>query len=188
MDTGNTERRIQAFETKSLRRLLGISYHQHKTNEYVYQQVYSLVGSQEAVMSTVRRRKLQWFGHLTHHNNLAKTILQGTLEGKRRRGRQKKVWLDNIKDWTSLTVPQLLTAAQDRRTWLHSCCKVCIVPPTTSSVGHGTRAWPRTPLAGSRLRRPKSPPQAIFPAAASARSYLLEAAARLEPPVSGTAS
>ncbi|KAI8497134.1 hypothetical protein Bbelb_250830 [Branchiostoma belcheri] len=128
----DTERRIQAFETKSLRRLLGISYHQHKTNEYVYQQVYSLVGPQEAVMSTVRRRKLQWFGHLTRHNNLAKTILQGTLEGKRRRGRQKKVWLDNIKDWTSLTVPQLLTAAQDRRTWLYSCCKVCLVPPTTS--------------------------------------------------------
>ncbi|KAI8491786.1 hypothetical protein Bbelb_305910 [Branchiostoma belcheri] len=75
---------------------------------------------------------------LTRHNNLAKTILQGTLEGKRRRGRQKKVWLDNIKDWTSLTVPQLLTAAQDRRTWLHSCCKVCLVPQTTS-VGHGTR-------------------------------------------------
>ncbi|KAI8515535.1 hypothetical protein Bbelb_063480 [Branchiostoma belcheri] len=133
----NTERRIQAFETKSLRRLLGISYHQHKTNEYVYQQVYSLVGPQEAVMSTVRRRKLQWFGHLTRHNNLAKTILQGTLEGKRRRGRQKKVRRDNIKNWTSLTVPQLLTAAQDRRSWLHSCCKVYLVPPTTS-VGHGT--------------------------------------------------
>ncbi|KAI8486085.1 hypothetical protein Bbelb_361850 [Branchiostoma belcheri] len=133
----DTERRIQAFETKSLRRLLGISYHQHETNEYVYQQVYSLVGPQEAVMSTVRRRKLQWFGHLTRHNNLAKTILQGTLEGKRRRGRQKKVWLDNIKDWTSLTVPQILTAAQDRRTWLYSCCKVSLVPPTTS-VGHGT--------------------------------------------------
>ncbi|KAI8511673.1 hypothetical protein Bbelb_107730 [Branchiostoma belcheri] len=127
-ETANTERRIQAFETKSLRRLLGISYHQHKTNVYVYQQVYSLVGPQEAMMSTVRRRKLQWFGHLTRHNNLAKTILQGTLEGKRRRGRQKKVWLDNIKDWTSLTVPQLLTAAQDRRTWLYSCCKVCLVP------------------------------------------------------------
>ncbi|KAI8492981.1 hypothetical protein Bbelb_289850 [Branchiostoma belcheri] len=52
-------------------------------------------------------------------------------------GEIDKVWLNNIKNWTSLTVPQLLTAAQDRRTWLHSCCKVCLVPPTTS-VGHGT--------------------------------------------------
>ncbi|KAI8517772.1 NACHT domain- and WD repeat-containing protein 1 [Branchiostoma belcheri] len=51
-----------------------------------------------------------------------------TVKPTYRRGRQKKVWLDNIKDWTSLTVPQLLTAAQDRRTWLHSCCKVCLVP------------------------------------------------------------
>ncbi|KAI8502174.1 hypothetical protein Bbelb_197620 [Branchiostoma belcheri] len=156
----DTERRIQAFETKSLRRLLGISYHQHKTNVYVYQQVYSLVGPQEAVMSTVRRRKLQWFGHLTRHNNLAKTILQGTLEGKRRRGRQKKVWLDNIKDWTSLTVPQLLTAAQDRRTWLYSCCKVCLVPPTTSVGKDGCsldgRLFPGPTQAGpSRQRFPK---------------------------------
>ncbi|KAI8518874.1 hypothetical protein Bbelb_021310 [Branchiostoma belcheri] len=80
----------------------------------------------------------QWFGHVTRNNNLTKIILQGTLEGKRRRGRQKKVWQDNIKDWTSLTVPQLLTAAQDRRTWLHSCCKVCLVLPTISA-SHRTR-------------------------------------------------
>ncbi|KAI8488668.1 hypothetical protein Bbelb_336970 [Branchiostoma belcheri] len=40
-------------------------------------------------MSTVRRRKLQWFGHLTRHNNLAKTILQGTLEATASSPRQE---------------------------------------------------------------------------------------------------
>ncbi|KAI8513328.1 hypothetical protein Bbelb_099670 [Branchiostoma belcheri] len=71
-------------------------------------------------------------------DNLLNGYTLRSFAGKRRRGRQKKVWLDNIKDWTSLTVPQLLTAAQDRKTWLHLCCKVCLVPPTTSA-GHGTR-------------------------------------------------
>ena len=42
------------------------------------------------------------FGHATHHNSLDKTILQGTLEGGRCCGRQRKCWMDNIKEWTSL--------------------------------------------------------------------------------------
>ena len=38
-----------------------------------------------------------------------KTILQGTLEGGRGRGQQRKSWMDNIKEWTSKTMPELLT-------------------------------------------------------------------------------
>ena len=33
---------------------------------------------------------------------MAKTLLQGTLKGPRRRGRQKKRWEDNIKEWTEM--------------------------------------------------------------------------------------
>ena len=40
-----------------------------------------------------------WFGHLNGHETLSTTILHGTVEGARRRGRQKKSWLDN-KQWT----------------------------------------------------------------------------------------
>ena len=43
--------------------------------------------------------------------SLSKTIPQGTLEGGRRHGRQKKCWMDNIKEWTSLLMPELLTRA-----------------------------------------------------------------------------
>ncbi|KAI8509548.1 hypothetical protein Bbelb_133960 [Branchiostoma belcheri] len=111
-----TERKIQSFETKCLRRLLQISYKEHKTNKYVRELVQSLVGPQEPLLTTVRRRKLQRFGHITRHTSLAKTILQGTLEGGRKRGRQRKTWLDNIKEWTSLNVPELLAAADRRET------------------------------------------------------------------------
>ena len=43
-----------------------------------------------------------WFGHVTSHDSLPKTILQGALEGRRHRDRQRKVWMENIKEWTSL--------------------------------------------------------------------------------------
>ena len=57
--------------------------------------------SLEPLLATVKRRKLTRFGHVTRHDSLSKTILQDTLEGGRRRGRQRKCWMDNIKMWTS---------------------------------------------------------------------------------------
>jgi hypothetical protein len=113
----DTERRIQAFENKCLRRLLRISYLEHKTNQFVQDTVSAFVGPQEPLLATVKRRKLAWFGHVTRHNSLCKTILQGTLEGGRRRGRQKKSWMQNVKEWTGLPMDELLTTAADRPGW-----------------------------------------------------------------------
>ena len=39
-----------------------------------------------------------WLVHVTCHDSLSKTILQGTLEGGRRRGRHGKTWMNNIKE------------------------------------------------------------------------------------------
>jgi hypothetical protein len=58
-----------------------------------------------------------WFGHVTRHDTLSKTIMQGTVEGGRRRGRQKKNWQDNVKEWTDLTIPDLLQTTSDRPLW-----------------------------------------------------------------------
>ncbi|KAI0210503.1 Multidrug resistance-associated protein 7 [Lamellibrachia satsuma] len=44
----------------------------------------------ETLLATVKRRKLSWFGHTTRHNTIVKTILQGTLDGKRQQGHQRK--------------------------------------------------------------------------------------------------
>ena len=49
-----------------------------------------------------KRRKLQWYGHVSCTSGLAKTILHGTVKGGRRQGRQKKRWEDNIGEWTGL--------------------------------------------------------------------------------------
>ena len=53
-------------------------------------------------ISHVKRRKLQWYGHVSRSSGLVKTILQGTVKGGRRPGRQRKRWEDNIREWTGL--------------------------------------------------------------------------------------
>ena len=127
------ERRIQTFENKSYRKLLGISYLERKTNEYVLLQVHSLAGRQEPLLSVVKKRKLGWFGHTVRHDSLSKTILQGTVEGARRKGRQKKKWLDNIKEWTELPLDTLQQMALNRDEWRKLIARTVIAPPRRKS-------------------------------------------------------
>ena len=115
--TAETTRRVQTFETKCFRRMLGISWAEHKTNEYVRAQVTLLDGPHEPLLAIIKRRKLTWFGHVSRHNTLPKTILQGTLTGGRKRGRQQKNWLDNIKEWTRMDTATLTRKAEDRACW-----------------------------------------------------------------------
>ena len=119
--TADTERRIQAFEMKCFRRILNISYKEHKTNEYVWDKITESAGKQEPLLTTIKKKKMRWFGHVTRHSSLSKTILQGTVEGGRKRGRQRKIWIDNIKQWSQMDMSTLLTSAQDRRGWRNLC-------------------------------------------------------------------
>ena len=76
-----SEKIIQTLETKCLRKLLCISYLEHKTNDWVRSNINLLVGPQEPLLVTVERRNLSWFGPVTRRDNLSKTILQGTSGG-----------------------------------------------------------------------------------------------------------
>ena len=48
------------------------------------------IGPYEDLITTVRKRNLRWYGHITRSTGLAKMILQGTVQGERRKGRQKR--------------------------------------------------------------------------------------------------
>ena len=111
------ERKIQAFETKCLRKLLHISYTEHKIYDYVWSIVKNLVGPQKPLLATIRRWKLAWFGHVMWHDSLSKTITQGTVKGRWRHGQQKKSWFDNTKDWTQMTLSDLLSMTANRKAW-----------------------------------------------------------------------
>ena len=52
--------RIQTFETKCIRKLLRISYLEHKTNDWVRSKISLIMGPQEPLLATVKRQKLAW--------------------------------------------------------------------------------------------------------------------------------
>ena len=56
-------------------------------------------------------------GHISRSSGMAKTILQEIVKGARRRGRQKKRWEDNIKEWMGMGFGDSLRAAEDREGW-----------------------------------------------------------------------
>ena len=91
------KKRIQAFQTKCLGKLLRTSYLKHKTNDWIRSKINFPVGSMGLFLAAVKRRKLTWFEHISRHNILPKTVLKGTLEGGRYLGRQRNCWIDNIK-------------------------------------------------------------------------------------------
>ncbi|GFR87960.1 endonuclease-reverse transcriptase [Elysia marginata] len=84
----DTERRIRAMEMRCYRILLSISHKEH--NEEVRRRIENAIGPHVDLLTIVRQWKLKWYGHTTRSSGLAKTIMQGTVNGDRRRGRQKK--------------------------------------------------------------------------------------------------
>ena len=74
----------------------------------------NLIGVHYDLLTMVKKRKLRWYGHIPRSSGMAKTILQGTVKWAIRRGRQKKRWDDNIKEWTGMGFGVFLRAAEDR--------------------------------------------------------------------------
>ena len=94
--------------------MLRISYKDHVTNEEVRTKIQQAIGPHDDLPTIVKRRKLQWYGHVSLSSGLAKTILQGTVKGERRQGRQRKLWEDNIRGWTGLEFGKSQRAVENR--------------------------------------------------------------------------
>ena len=88
--TADIERRIQALEMRCFRKLPGISYRDNIANEEEKVRIVNVIEPYEDLLTSVERRKLKWYGHVTRSFGLAKTIPQGTVQGGRQRGRQRK--------------------------------------------------------------------------------------------------
>ena len=93
---------LQAMEMRRYHKILHISYKDYIINEEVHAKIQQANGPHEDHLTTVKRCKLQRYGHVFRSSGLDKTILQGTVKGGRRQGRQRKRWDDNIREWTGL--------------------------------------------------------------------------------------
>ena len=62
--------------------------------------------------------KLQYFGHLIRRtDSLEKTLILGKIEGRRRRGRQRRRWSDRITDLMDMGLSRLREFMIDREAW-----------------------------------------------------------------------
>ena len=117
------------METRCYRKILHITHKDHVTNEEVRAKIQQAIRPHEDLLTIVKRRKLQWYGHVSRSSGLAKTILQGTVKVGRR---QRKRWEDNIKEWTGLEFGKSQMAVENREKWRKLVVKSSVVPKRPS--------------------------------------------------------
>ena len=140
--TAEIGRRLQALEMRWYRRLLTISYKDHVTNEEVRNRIQKAIGVHDDLLTLVKKRKLRWYGHISRSSGMAKIIVQGTVKGVRKRGRQKKRLEDNIKEWTGMGFGDFLRAAEDRKGWKDIVATSSVVPRRPPRLrGWGEMRW-----------------------------------------------
>ena len=127
-NTAELQRRIQAMEMRCYRTILRILYKDHVTNEEVRAKIQQAIRSHEDLLAIIKRRKLQWYGHVSRSSGLAKIILQGTVKWGRRQCIQRKRWEDIIREWTGLEFGKSQRTVENREKWRKRVAKSSVVP------------------------------------------------------------
>ena len=92
--TRKDEERVRAFEMWCYRRLLRVKWMDKKRNREVLDE---LGVTAPVLMSQIRRRRLQYYGHIARGGSLENDIAEGMVPGKRSRGRPAVKWSDDLR-------------------------------------------------------------------------------------------
>ena len=118
-----TIKKLEATEMLFYRRIMRISWTDHLTNEEVLRKA----KTERSLIKTIRKRQLQFLGHIMRKERLENLMLTGYTDGKRDKGRQRQTYLGSLSRWLEERVPvrkkrevnekELLTTSKDRMMW-----------------------------------------------------------------------
>ena len=81
-------------------------------------EVLHMARTRRELMVAIRKRQLGFLGHTLRGTRIEKDCLLGMIEGTRARGRQRRKYMDGIKEWTGCcTIEEVKRLAEDRARW-----------------------------------------------------------------------
>ncbi|KAF7248571.1 Craniofacial development protein 2 [Varanus komodoensis] len=106
--------RIEAFELWCWRRVLRVPWTTRRSNRSVLEEINPVCSLEGQILKV----KLKYFGHLMRRkDSLEKSIMLGTIDGKRRRGWQRMRWLDGVTEAVGMSLSGLREMVEDRKAW-----------------------------------------------------------------------
>jgi len=117
--SGAMENKLEAAEMWFLRKMQRIPWTDRVTNEEVLKRA----GTKRTLLSTIRRRQLEFLGDVVRKEGLENLVLTGKIEGNRDRGRQRKTFLGSLREqvankWrTDIRSSEILHLARERGRW-----------------------------------------------------------------------
>ena len=114
--------------------VLHISYKDHVTNEEVRAKIQQAIGPHEDHLTIVKRRKLQWYGHVSRSSGVAKAILQGTVKRGKKSMQTEKEGGRQHQGMDRPGVRQVPEGSGEQGKMEKTGCKMICGAPTTLAV------------------------------------------------------
>ena len=127
--TEDLERRLQAAEMWHIRRIMNTSWTEMKSKE----EVMEMAWYKTSLLKIIRKRQLQFFGHINRANGQENQILSGKICGTKSRGRQRTKYTDSLINFvTRKESPnnELNNRTDDREDWKAGIADFCNRPVT----------------------------------------------------------